>query len=100
MLNFQEVCSAPAFCEQCQDMVVANYLPSSPKCPGCGRPVVFYDDPSLQAEMPSSGEEDNRWDAFSWHASDDKYFRLPNTKYSCPQCGEKRMTFADVGCWD
>lgn len=100
MLDFHEVCNAPAFCQQCRDLVVVNYLLANPKCLGCSGPVVFYDDPSLQAAKGSREQEDPRRDVFNWNASDEKHLRLPGTKYLCPKCGRKRMTFVFLGNFD
>ena len=52
------------------------------KCPDCGKEVTFYNDPSVQAQVFKSREAK---DIFSWYISDAREdFRLPNTRYLCP----------------
>ena len=98
MMNFKEVCHAPAICEKCKNFLVANYLRKCARCPECGAEVTFYNEPRLrdQAEV-SKGKPA----VFSWNTGGGKgVFELPDAYYLCPGCGEKKMRFIEQGCWD
>ena len=55
MLDFEKVCSAPAFCENCHEVVLADYLAKAPKCPKCKGKPIFYDDVCLRFGKPGPG---------------------------------------------
>jgi DNA-directed RNA polymerase subunit RPC12/RpoP len=86
--------SAPAFCKKCHSLVISNYLSKRPRCPRCRGKVIFYNDKTLQ-------EGDSQEDVFSWTISDEgNVFRLPKILYLCPICGQMKLEFFDIGCWD
>ena len=96
--NFQTTCMAPAICLNCRKFLVKNYKEKDENCPTCGKKVVFYNDPSLQIRIK---EPTKARVIFSWRISDDgKDFRLPDTLYLCPECGEMTLTFVEGGFWD
>ena len=97
MLDFEKVCSAPAFCENCHEVVLADYLAKVPKCPKCKGKPSFYDDVSLRSESPGREEDP----LFEWHMDwIGKVFRLPGAAYLCPCCLEKKMRFVNAGFFD
>ena len=83
MLNFHEVCYAPALCKECNIFVVKNYLQMFCKCPQCKKKVLFYNDPSLQKEPLKVVDETEEYDSiFYWNISDeDKPFILPMLQF-------------------
>lgn len=93
MLDFKEVCKAPTICLSCNTFAVRNWFSKRVRCSHCGKKLVFYNDPSLQADPSAKGT------VFAWNTPRGE-FLLPATLYLCPQCGKKKMRFQDVGCWD
>ncbi len=93
MQTFESFCGAPAMCPACQKWSPANYYasPAEQTCKDCGGPLVFYNDPSLQANPKAKGT------IFSWGTTADKTFTLPATKFNCPQCGNLTLKMKDVG---
>jgi len=98
MTNFETYCGAPALCESCRTVEVVNYLDERPKCPTCKGPLKFYDDPTLRRKPRRVSSRTPL--VFSWKL-DKGSFKLPNTQYRCPRCGEVKMRFFDAGVeWD
>lgn len=99
MLNFHEICNAPAICLNCNIFLIKNYMKKHSKCSECRGKVTFYNDLQVQEQVSESYKWYN--DMFSWNVSDEKgEFRLPDTKYLCPKCNKMTMEFLDVGNWD
>ncbi len=97
MMNFQTYCGAPALCETCADMLVVNYLDDQPACPKCKGAITFYNAPRLRRKKRQVSKRTPL--VFSWTLG--RTFKLPDTEYRCPRCGEVRMRFFDAGiCWD
>ena len=97
--DFITNCSAPAVCLHCNKFVVKNYMKTYSRCPTCRKKVTFYNDSRLQKQPKKT---DNQYkDAFSWNVNDEKgTFRLPETRYYCPECKQMALEFIHVGCWD
>lgn len=98
MRNFRTFCAAPAICLTCRKFLVVNLLDKEHPCPHCKSAVTVYDDSSVQAEP--KGPQQQEGAVFSWNLDDRGQFRLPMSKYLCPKCGGKTMTFQHVCCWD
>ncbi|MFW6116747.1 MAG: hypothetical protein ACOC6F_03375 [bacterium] len=99
MRNFETYCDAPALCDECGRLHVLNYLNSTNRCPECGKPVVFYDDPSLFS-LPA-GQSGEITTVFSWTvAGEAEPFVLLDVGYLCPKCREMRMRFVRADFWD
>ena len=99
-LNFTDTCDAPALCPDCRILVVRNYANKFSRCPDCGKKVIFYNDPVLQITSEKPGDR-HGGDIFNWFVEKkNERFRLPDTEYLCPACGEFEMRFFDCGCWD
>ncbi len=82
-------------------MEILNWLENDPQCKACSGKVVFYNDPSLQEEMPNSSKDSkDTKKVFSWNAYPMGVFVLPDTNYLCPQCGNMTLRFKQVGYWD
>jgi hypothetical protein len=97
MANFQTYCGAPALCETCRTIEIVNYLDDQPVCPGCQGAITFYNSPSLRRKL---GRGSKIEPVFSWKLEKGS-FKLPDTEYRCPRCGEVKMRFFDAGvCWD
>ena len=98
MMNFQTYCGAPALCEACADMVEVNYLADQPACPNCKGAITFYNAPRLRRKTRRGSQRPPP--VFSWELGKGS-FKLPDTEYRCPRCGEVKMRFFDAGiCWD
>lgn len=98
-MNFMTDLAAPALCQHCNSLVVANYLDKVSKCPKCGGMILFYDDPSLRVSNMKDIPDER--DVFYWSLPErEGEFRLVDTLYYCPKCNEMKMKFVDVGCWD
>lgn len=93
MSNFQKIDMEPAICLKCKKFLVLDYKLKENKCPYCGTIVVFYNDKSLQALADKDCTEIS--ESIDWGE-----FKLPNTTYLCPNCGELSMQFYVKGCWD
>jgi len=99
MLNFHEICDAPAICLNCNIFLIKNYMKKYSKCPRCQKKVAFYNDLQVQKKVSESYETYN--DIFSWNVNDEKgEFRLPDTQYYCPECNEMTLKFVCIGSWD
>ena len=100
MLNFHEICYAPAVCLRCNIFLIKNYMKKYSKCPDCNKKVTFYNDPSVQmAPIPNSHDEED--EIFSWNLGHEKgHFSLPNTTFFCPTCKNFTLEFRDIGFWD
>ena len=99
MLNFHEVCNAPAICLNCNLFLIKNYMKKYSKCPKCRKKVTFYNNPQIQKKMPESYKKYN--EIFCWYIDKIKgTFRLPDTQYFCPNCKEMTLEFFDLGNWD
>lgn len=95
MMNFHEVCNAPAICKDCGVLFTGNWmLDEPPNCPECGKQALYYDDPSIH------GKALGKHAVFDWHTPDGRTFILPNAAYYCPQCKQMQMNFILVGMWD
>jgi len=96
MLNFYEVCNAPAICKECGIIFTRNFMSTKKniRCPNCKKKALYYNDPILHGDK--QGEEV----VFSWNLPADESFILPHTTYCCPQCRQMNLRFFDVGCWD
>jgi len=95
MMNFHEVCNAPALCESCEEIILLNYLAPAPyRCSKCKREALFYDTPSLKGELLA------KLPVFAWQVLGDKTFTLSDAYYACPKCKQKNLRFYDVGSWD
>ena len=87
----------PAICSHCKNVIVANYLDKTPKCPACKKKVIFYNDNKAISDDKVNDETD---DIFSWSMLDGRELRLPDIHYLCPKCGKYTIKFQHVGCWD
>ena len=99
MTNFETYCGAPALCNECGRLLVLNYLDSTSRCPECGKPVVFYNDPSLFS-LPT-GENEKTPTVLSRNVpGEPEPFALLDVEYLCPACWKMRMRFVSSGFWD
>ena len=97
MMNFQSYCGAPAFCDTCADVVVANYFDDKPACPNCKKAITFYDDPSLRRKKSAISKRTPM--LFSWTLG--RTFEMRDTEYLCPKCNRVWLKFSDAGIdWD
>jgi hypothetical protein len=96
--NFTTYCGAPALCQACGALQVANYLDESSRCARCGGPVVYYDDPRLWANADDTPADSSHFSL--WNLEGGRVFRLPDTHCLCPKCGQMTLRFMDIGCWD
>jgi DNA-directed RNA polymerase subunit M/transcription elongation factor TFIIS len=98
-VNFMTDLAAPALCQHCHSLIVANYLENRGNCQKCGNIIVFYNDPSLRVSN-NKGTNNERY-VFYWRLPDEQgEFALVDTLYFCPKCNKMMMKFIDVGCWD
>jgi predicted RNA-binding Zn-ribbon protein involved in translation (DUF1610 family) len=91
MYSHKTIDMEPAYCPNCKKLVVINHKAQSRNCPHCGASVTFYNNETLQRQPKRKVAEDG----FSWGE-----FKLPNTTYLCPQCGNFSMRFYFAGYWD
>jgi Zn finger protein HypA/HybF involved in hydrogenase expression len=98
MLDFETCFAIPAHCGHCRKLVVVNYLNKRLVCPTCRRKVLPYDDPQLRKSLMPR-EQAKIQHLFDW-SHGGKSFSLEGCDYLCPSCGEFRLRFEDIGCWD
>jgi predicted RNA-binding Zn-ribbon protein involved in translation (DUF1610 family) len=91
MMNFQKIDMEPAYCSTCRSLTIENYKEIQVKCQKCGKPVVFYNDPSLS----KSYTPDLKYPAIQWNQ-----FCLPKKDCLCPKCGKMELEFKSNGNWD
>ncbi|MBT7087989.1 hypothetical protein HN928_03400 [bacterium] len=98
MMNFHEICNAPAICLHCNTFLIKNYMKKYSKCPKCRKKVTFYNDSQVQEKVSESDE--SYYDIFSWDMEEKGTFFLLNIQYYCPKCKKKSLKFVDIGNWD
>ena len=96
--NFTTYCGAPALCEACGALQVANYLDKSSRCEHCRGPIIYYNDARLWANTEDGSVDSQRFS--TWNLEGGGVFRLPDAHCLCPKCGQMTLRFVDIGCWD
>lgn len=98
MSNFRTFCSFPIFCNDCQELQVANLLAEPLECPAChSQSVTAYDDAALK-----QSDGGNKV-VTSWNVSDrlGRILQLTDDKYLCPSCKQFTLKFEEGGLmWD
>ena len=96
-------CLASALSRQTGMLVVRDYWETqNPARPS--KQFIFYNNPELQEQM--SGDEKNSEFSLNeilWNGNSETHpsFYLPDINYLCPNCGEIKMRFKDIGLmWD
>lgn len=80
---------SPCLCRKCRQAVSANVQARAPTCPSCkAKGVEPYVD-------PDGGKEEG--EAYPSCATSEPLF---DTRFECPACGKKSLTFEFAGIWD
>ncbi len=91
MLDFGEVCLAPALAGRSGKLVVRNFWSKKRRGSRSGN-VVFYTDPRLYEQLDEVARPGV---VFEWRGGKGKPdFILPDIRYRCPACGDMSMRFA------
>jgi len=91
MMDFGEVCFAPALSRRKKAVVKRDYW-KEPKPKSWAKDLIWYNDPQLRGEIKYSDQP-----VFSWSGS----FELPDVNYLCPVCEKMTMRFEFGGImWD
>jgi predicted RNA-binding Zn-ribbon protein involved in translation (DUF1610 family) len=94
LYSYQTRDMEPAFCSHCKKLIVVDYFKKPANCPNCRKEVVFYNEPSLR-EIPLEGK-----DTEPKKQSKYENFKLFDTLFLCPKCGQLKMKFSAIGLWD
>ena len=97
--NFMTKASFPYYCEDCKSLFIGDRLAKKVKCKKCKSENIYpYDD---KRACKRKGRE-----VFKWNITDCKKDKdevvliLTDGKYICPKCGEYKLSFIDMGCFD
>ena len=90
MMNFKIMDAEPAYCEHCRVITIENFKQKHLKCEKCGKPLKFYNDPSLSSSESAGQKKSLQWSEFY----------LPMNNNLCPKCGKMSLEFKSDGCWD
>lgn len=89
--NFEEVCYAPALCQNCRELIIGNYMDATLTCEKCSGKIIYYNAPELHEGTKRGSDADSK--------KRPALFILPSEKCECPRCGQKNLSFTHVGCW-
>lgn len=101
MMDFKELCLAPAICLDCKKFLIENYKnKDEAECPVCNKNIVFYNDPRVKEIKNKSMRQGGP--IFEWRLDDkiEKKFMLDDGRHLCPECGKLTLLFKETGCWD
>ena len=93
----------PALCEGCLEFLISDYY--KPKCPACGKRVIFFGEMEHKYESFILGEKKhipakNKMYQMPTHVDIALALPMAGNCYWCPKCGQKKLTFTYLGFWE
>lgn len=92
-VNFLTTCYFPCLCVRCSNVVQANLLTKTLRCPKCrSTKLTPYDNTDLAG---SPGQDE----VAEWNVEDKlgRTLKLTNGTYKCPKCEKFTLRFKDSG---
>ena len=100
VMDFNEKCLIPCYCDQCELVMSINILTKEGKkgyyrCTKCKKRVKYY------GEVGEDTFEHQDHYIFDWGIGDmEKRYFLKEQSYHCPKCKEENLQFHSIGDWD
>jgi hypothetical protein len=100
VMDFNEKCLTPCYCDQCELVMSINILTKEGKkgyyrCTKCKKRVKYY------GEVGEDTFEHQDHYIFDWGIREmGKRYFLKEQSYYCPKCKKEDMKFDTTGCWD